>query len=123
MRKIYSALAVVLTLALIILTITYNGKKELHPQIDNDVYPVKSSFENDQEDDMDKAMEFEIEKTKDIKLGYVPTQRLLLAREQQKQKIAKQNNIALRLLLFQASHGQKEDLPISAEEQELSGLI
>ena len=95
MRKIYSALAAVLTLSLIILTIIHNGKKELQPQIGNNVYPVKSSVENNQEDDMDKAMEFELEKTRDIKLGYVPTQRLLIAKEQQKQKITKQNNIAI----------------------------
>jgi trimeric autotransporter adhesin len=94
MRKIYFALAAVTTLSLFLIFVQ-NSKKALHPQFSNEVFPVKPFVESEQEDDMDKAIEFEIEKTRDIKLGYVPTQKLLVAKEQQKQKFTKQNNIAI----------------------------
>jgi trimeric autotransporter adhesin len=60
---------------------------------DDDVMPITNEIGNDneQQDDMDKAIEFEIEKTKDRKLGYVPSQRLLLAKKQQNEKFAQQN--------------------------------
>ncbi len=98
MRKIYSGAAVVIILSVLFFVYHFNFRKQTGPQLYSTVYPVKSHLEineENEEDGMDKAMELEFEKTKDIRLGYVPTQRLLLAREKQKEKFTRQNNIAI----------------------------
>ncbi len=50
----------------------------------------KDIMENEQEDEMDKALMQEIEKTKDPASGDVPVERLLMAEEIQQQKFAQQ---------------------------------
>src|ERR1700730_10017739 len=50
----------------------------------------KSMSENEQTDEMDKALLQEIEKTKDPATGDVPVERLLVAEQIQQQKFAQQ---------------------------------
>jgi trimeric autotransporter adhesin len=52
----------------------------------------KEALENEEQDEMDKAMAFQVERIKDISLGYVPTERLLVAKEVMEKKFAEQQN-------------------------------
>jgi hypothetical protein len=56
------------------------------------VLPLKTNDDNEQTDDIDKAIAFDVERTKDIRLGYVPTERLIVAKQQMDIEFAAQRN-------------------------------